>query len=124
MAAKIIAFPDKSVPNASEIENVIREWIFQLSEEQDFIDTVAGRMMSFIMNYTDKWVEPTFDLVVPSTLSRDDRKTLLESIEKGVDDTARQVQEMINRIIIERFFLEVDIYEYRKKEPHLVLSSK
>lgn len=124
MAAKIIAFPDKSMPNATEIENVIREWLFRLSEDQEFIDTVADRMMSFIMNYTDKWVEPTFDLVVPPTLSREDRKTLLESIEKGVDDTARQVQEMVNRIIIERFFLEVDMYQSRKKEPHLVLSGK
>ncbi|MBP2636765.1 MAG: hypothetical protein H6Q72_2672 [Firmicutes bacterium] len=124
MAAKIIAFPDQSVPNATEIENVIREWLSRLSEDQEFIDTVADRMMSFIMNYTDKWVEPTFDLVVPPTLSREDRKTLLESIEKGVDDTARQVQEMVNRIIIERFFLEVDMYQSRKKEPHLVLSGK
>lgn len=124
MAAKIIAFPDKSVPSATEIENVIREWLLHLSEDQEFIDTVAERMMNFIMNYTDKWVEPTFDLVVPATLSHEDRKTLLESIEKGVDDTARQVQEMVNRIIIERFFLEVDIYQSRKKEPHLVLSGK
>jgi len=124
LAAKIIAFPDQSVPNATEIENVIREWLSRLSEDQEFIDTVADRMMSFIMNYTDKWVEPTFDLVVPPTLSREDRKTLLESIEKGVDDTARQVQEMVNRIIIERFFLEVDMYQSRKKEPHLVLSGK
>lgn len=124
MAAKVIAFPDKSEPNISEIEKVIRVWLLQLSEDQDFIDTVADRMISFIINYTDKWVEPTFDLVVPPTLSFEDRKSLVASIEKGVDDTARQVQEMVNRIIIERFLLEVDIYNSKKKDPHLVLSGK
>lgn len=124
MAAEIIPFPDKSEPNLTEIEKVIRQWLLQLSDEPDFIETIAGRMMSFIANYTDKWVEPTFDLVVPPSLSLEDRRNLLISVEKGVDDLAGQVQEMVNRIIIERFFFEVEYYERQTKGNHLVLNGK
>lgn len=124
MAAKIVAFPNKSEPNLPEIEKVVREWLLQISEEQEFIDTIANRMMTFITNYTEQWVEPTFDLAVPAEFSREDRQVLLNSVEKGIDDMARQVQEMVNRIIVERFFLEVDLYNSQKKEPYLVLSSK
>lgn len=124
MAAKILAFPNKSEPDFSEIEGVVREWLLKIDNDQEFIDAVAGRMMSFIADYTDQWVEPTFDLVVPSTLSLEDRQALLLSIEKGIDDMAGQIQEMVNRIIVERFFLEVDIYHNQKKAPHLVLAGK
>ena len=124
MAAKLIPFPDRSEPDLTEIETVIRQWLLYMSDETDFIETVAERMMSFIANYTDKWIEPTFDLVVPSTLSLEDRRNLLTSIEKGVDDLSGQVQEMVNRIIIERFFFEVEFYESQKKGNFLVLSGK
>jgi hypothetical protein len=117
MAAKVIAFPGKTGPKATEIEEVVRQWLLQLSGEQDFIDTIAERMMNFITNYTDQWVEPTFDLVVPATLLLEDRKALLASVEKGIDDTAGQVQEMINRIIIVDFFLRSIFITAGKESP-------
>lgn len=115
MAAKVIPFPTQSEPNLTEIEILIREWLFNISEEHDFIEHVATRMMSFISNYANKWFEPTFNLAVPPTLTLEERKTLAVSIETGVDDTAKQVQEMVNKIIVERFFLEVEMYESREK---------
>ncbi|MBP2662192.1 MAG: hypothetical protein H6Q71_140 [Firmicutes bacterium] len=115
MAAKVIPFPTQSEPNLTEIEILIREWLFNISEEHDFIEHVATRMMSFISNYANKWFEPTFNLAVPPTLTLEERKTLVVSIETGVDDTAKQVQEMVNKIIVERFFLEVEMYESREK---------
>lgn len=115
LAAQVILFPAKSEPNLTEIEKLIREWLFNMSEDQDFIDTVASRLMSFINNYANKWFEPTFNLVVPSTLTLEERKALWVSIETGVDETGKQVQEMINKIIVERFFLEIEIYESKKR---------
>jgi len=115
LAAKVIPFPTQSEPNLTEIEILIREWLFNISEEHDFIEHVATRMMSFISNYANKWFEPTFNLAVPPTLTLEERKTLVVSIETGVDDTAKQVQEMVNKIIVERFFLEVEMYESREK---------
>lgn len=124
MGAKIIPFPAKSEPNLPEIEKVIRGWLFNISEEPEFIDTVAGRMMSFINNYTNKWFEPVFDVMVPPAFTPEEKKTLVAAIEAGVDKTAREVQEMINRIIIERFFLEVEIYEGRQKGTHIRQNGK
>jgi len=115
LVAKVIPFPTQSEPNLTEIEMLIREWLFNISEEHDFIEHVATRMMSFISNYANKWFEPTFNLPVPPTLTLEERKTLVASIETGVDDTAKQVQEMVNKIIVERFFLEVEMYESREK---------
>ena len=115
MTAKVIPFPDRSEPNLSEIEQLIRSWLLNIAEDPEFVEQVAGRMMSFIQGYANKWFEPAFNLVVPPTLSLEERKALWRSIETGVDETARQVQEMINRIIVERFFLEVELYERREQ---------
>ncbi len=124
MVAKVIPFPDKYEPNIPEIEKLMREWLCNVSDEHNFIDTVAARMMSFIQNYANTWFEPNFNLSVPPTLTFEERKALIASIETGVDETARQAQEMVNRIIIERFLLEIEIYETSKNQTHFSLNGK
>lgn len=115
MEAKIIPFPDKFKPNLAEIEKIIRGWLLDISAEPEFIDTVTVRMMSFINDYTNKWFEPVFNLAVPPTLTPEEKKALAASIDAGVVETAIEIQEMIHKIIVERFFLEVEIYESQVK---------
>jgi hypothetical protein len=115
LAAKVIPFPQKSEINLTEIEWLIRKWLIEMSENCDLIEHVTERMMSFIDKYTNKWFEPTFNLAVPPHFTQEEASALLVSIEEGVDNTASQVHEMINRIIVERFFLEIEIYESLKK---------
>jgi hypothetical protein len=111
MAARIIPFPKASEPNISEIERLIRLWLAEMSDSRDFVETITARMMAFINKYTNRTFEPVFNLAVPPGLSPAQMRSLVVSIETGVDNTAIQVQEMINRIIVERLFLEVEIYE-------------
>lgn len=111
MAAEVIPFPQKSEFNLTEIEQFFRKWLSELSGDSELIEHVTARMMAFVDKYTNKWFEPTFNLAVPSHLTQEEVQKLLTTIEKGVDDSANQVHEMINRIIVERFFLEVEIYE-------------
>ena len=115
MAAKVIPFPKTSGPDLNEIEKLIRLWLTEMSESRDFVDTIAARMMTFIDAYASKTFEPIFNLAAPPHLSAEERHSLLVSIETGVDNTAVQVQEMVNRIIVERLFLEVEIYESAQK---------
>ncbi len=117
MSANVIPFPQRSEPNLTEIEKLIRQWLVEMSSNNDLIEHVAGRMMAFINKYTNKIFEPTFNLAVPPNLTEEEVKALLFSIEKGVDNTADQVHRMINEIIVERFFLEIDMYESSHKEP-------
>ncbi len=113
MTAKVIPFPKKPGQNLTEIERLMRKWLAEISENKDLIEYVTNRMMIFIKKYASQSFEPTFNLPVPPNFSKEEAEALLRSIEKGVDDTAGQVQEMINKIIIERFFLEIEIYESR-----------
>ena len=111
MAARIIPFPKASEPNISEIERLIRLWLAEMSDSRDFVETITARMLAFINQYANWTFEPVFNLAVPSGLSPAEMRSLVVSIETGVDNTAIQVQEMVNRIIVERLFLEVEIYE-------------
>lgn len=113
MSASIIPFPRKPAQNAVELEKIMRRWLAELSTDPDLIETVVTRMLTFIEQYASKPFEPVFDLPVPRDLSQEETEALLEAIEKGTDAMARQVQQMINEIIIERFFLEVEIYKTR-----------
>lgn len=113
MSASIIPFPRKPDQNAAELEKIMRRWLDELSTDSELIETVVTRMLTFIEQYACKPFEPVFDLPVPRDLSQAETEALLEAIEKGTDAMARQVQQMINEIIIERFFLEVEIYKTR-----------
>lgn len=113
MSASIIPFPRKPDQNAAELEKIMRRWLAELSTDPELIEAVVARMLTFIEQYASKSFEPVFDLPVPRDLSQAETEALLEAIEKGTDAMARQVQQMINEIIIERFFLEVEIYKTR-----------
>ena len=114
MAASIIPFPKNHDQNLPEVEQLIRQWLTEMAASSDAVENIAERMMVFINKYATKEFEPTFDLPVPPNVSAEQAQALLASIEKGIDTTAQEVQEMINRIIIERLFLELEIYENRK----------
>ena len=113
MAASVILFPKKPEPNLSEVEKLIRKWLTKMSASSDATEHIVERMVFFIDKYASKTFEPTFDLPVPPNLSKGQAEALLSAIEKGIDTTALEVEEMINRIIIERFYLEMEIYENR-----------
>ncbi|QJW45450.1 hypothetical protein HA075_06260 [bacterium BFN5] len=111
MAAKVVPFPQRTGYSITEVEALIRKWLAELSANEDLIETVTTRMVAFIDHYANSWFEPTFDLPVPTNFSQAEAQAMLTAIENGMDHTARQVQMMMNRIIIERFFLEIDLYE-------------
>ncbi|HWR44995.1 hypothetical protein [Sporomusa sp.] len=116
MAATIIPFPKKQGQDLTQVELLIRKWLSKLSNNNDLTECVVERMMLYVGQYGNKLFEPTFNLPVPPNFSKEEAEAMLCSIEKGVDDIAVQVQEMISRIIIERFFLEIELYENRQGE--------
>ena len=111
MAATIVPFPAKVEQDTNEVDKLIRKWLDGITTDPDMIDSVATRMMTFITTYASETFEPSFNLVVPPGFSQENTDALLKSLEKGVNGIADQVQQMVNRIIIERFFLEVQLYE-------------
>lgn len=114
MSASIIPFPKKADQNLTELEKIMRRWLSELSTNPDLIECVVKRMLNFIERYASKSFEPVFDLPVPRNLSKEETEALLLSIERGTDNTAQQVHQMINEIIVERFFLEIEIYKNRE----------
>jgi hypothetical protein len=119
LTAKIIPFPKKPEPKLTEIENLIRRWLAAMSADHDLTGYVVNRMLFFIDKYASGSFEPVFNLPAPPNLSKTEAEALVLSIQKGVDNTANQVHEMINKIIIERFFLEIEIYKNQKKDSAL-----
>lgn len=114
MVAKVVPFPQKTGYNVTEVEDLIRKWLVELSSNEDLIETVTTRMVRFIDTYANSWFEPIFNLPVPANFSQNEAEAILAAIEKGMDHTASQVQMMINKIIVERFFLEIELYEKHK----------
>lgn len=116
MAATMIPFPRRSEQTSSEIEQVIRKWLNKISADYDLVNHVTERMLVFINQYACKTFEPAFNLPAPANMSAKEADAMLLSIQEGVDQAAEQVQEMINRIIVERFFLEIELYELARNE--------
>lgn len=114
MAARIVPFPARS--GQTEVMERIRRYLAELSSDQELINTVAAKMKLFIDRYADKDFTPAFDLAVPAGISPREAQALLRSVEKGVDAAVGQFDRMICEIIVERMFLEIELYEQRKKE--------
>lgn len=117
----MIPFPRKSEQKAEEIEQVIRKWLNKMSADHDCVNHVTERMLIFINQYACKIFEPAFNLPAPANMSEKEAEAMLLSIQEGVDQAAEQVQEMINRIIVERFFLEIELYELQRTEKKVKL---
>lgn len=114
MTAKIVPFPVYTEKPWEEVDRHIRAYLAELSADKEFINYVGNRMNNYIKNYASKSFAPTFNLIVPPNLSADQADALLSSLDKGVQDTAEEVQDMIRKIIIERLNLEIKLYTYRK----------
>ena len=116
MTARIVPFPANAGQDRDEVEILLRKWLAELSPDSRFVNGVTERMLSFINNYASKTFEPAFNLAAPANMSEQEAAALLQSIEQGVGQSAREVQEMINRIIVERFLLEVELYNMRNNK--------
>ncbi len=116
MAATVIPFPTKKAQDLSQVESLIRKWLSKLSHNSEMTEYIVERMLVYVDQYGSRLFEPAFNLPVPPNFTQAEAEALLGSIESGVDDIAVQVQEMVSRIIIERFFLEIELYENRSGE--------
>jgi len=116
LTAKIVFFPaPKQIENSwEEVNTHIRAYLMEIEANQDFINFVGNRMKDFVEKYASKSFEPHFNLTVPPNLSQEQADALLISIDKGIQDTAEEVQDMISKIIIERLQLEIEIYQSQK----------
>ena len=116
MTTKIIPFPHKLDPGVTDIEGVIKNWLAVVSTDEKLNEQVLKRMIDYITEYTSNYFEPKFDLPIPSFLTEAQTKAIVQSVEKGIDDTVFQVQEMVNKIIVERFFLEIELYQAHTRQ--------
>ncbi|MDU4961060.1 MAG: hypothetical protein E6X17_10440 [Sporomusaceae bacterium] len=111
MAASVIMFPKRTQPSESELEGLLRKWLTELEADEAVAGAVTARMLAYIEQYAARSFQPAFNLPVPPGFSPVQAEALLQAIETGMDNVAREVQELINRIIIERFFLELELCE-------------
>lgn len=114
MIGKIVPFPIAKESPAEELDTYIRAYLNEMIADKDFINVVANRMKNFIEKYATSSFEPTFTLVVPPNLSREQADVLLASIDEGIQATAKEVQEMMRKIIFERLELEIQLYNSKK----------
>lgn len=116
LTTKIIPFPHRLDLGVMDIEGVIKKWLAAVSTDEELNEQVLKRMIDYITEYTSNYFEPKFDLPIPAFLTEAQTQAIVQSVEKGIDDTAFQVQEMVNKIIVERFFLEIELYQAQKRQ--------
>ena len=116
LSAKIIPFPTPLQTKSpwEEVDRHIKAYLTEIAVDSDFTNYVSNRMQAFVEKYASKSFEPAFNLIVPPNLSREQADALLVSIDKGYQNTADEVQDMISKIIIERLNLEIEIYTSQK----------
>ncbi|CUH97365.1 hypothetical protein P22_3493 [Propionispora sp. 2/2-37] len=115
MTAKVVTFPTQTEQLAEEMDRMIRIYLFELTGNKDLVRHVGDRMKDFISKYATKTFEPCFHLAVPAGMPQQQIDRLLASVDEGFQKNALEVQEMINKIIFERLYLEIELYDNMRK---------
>lgn len=116
MPAKVILFPSPNQQTLDEIDWRIRACLAAMELDENLINHVSGRMKNYIAKYASVTFDCNFNLAVPINMSEKEKNALLHSVDTGITATAAQVQEMVNKIIMERILLEIEIYEDRESQ--------
>ena len=111
MTAKIITFPKDSEQIGDKFDRLVRVYLTEMTADSDLVDYVGDRMKTFVEKYANICFEPTLNLELPPNMSQEQVEALFSSVEEGVQNHITQVQEMVNNIIFERLYLEVQIYK-------------
>lgn len=100
--AEIIQFPTAAVRNSIEMKKVIKEYLIQYTDNMELIEHVVER----VTNYIAEYLNPEFNFQMPSSMAAEDLEEFQKSLKK-------QVQDMINPIILERILTEMDLFKMK-----------
>ena len=114
MDTKVILFPLREKAPWDTADEYIRNYLSKITTDKTFINHISQRMRHYIEKYAHKSFEPTFDFVVPPDFSQEYADAMVAALDAGIQAVALEVQDMMRKIIIERLFFEIEIYENYK----------
>lgn len=121
MSAQVILFPKRSESKVTEIELLIRGWLAQVTADDQLHEYVVDRMKTFLEQYVNKSFEPVFNLPALPNCSTEEMENVIGAINAGVDNAVQEINIMVNKIIVERFFLEIENYRLLKQSQMLTV---
>lgn len=121
MPAQLIEFPSTKVQLPSEneriladVDRLIRLTLNSMNLDEELINHVAERIRDFVEKYASVTFNCRFDLAVPHCTTQEEKAVMQTCLDKGIEGLAAQVQGMVNKIIMERVMLEIEMFQERR----------
>ena len=73
-------------------------------------DEVLGQMKAVFQRYNVKFNVP---LELPANLSEEERQAVSLSVERAFADYEKQLQDLMNNILLERLQIEIELYKFK-----------
>jgi hypothetical protein len=113
MNSNVIEFPTRAVRDWIGYEKVIQGDMQKGGASPEMIQEVCARMKEAFQKFA---VPFEFRIQMPA-LPEDLRLAVEESINKALKQFREEIHEYTHRLILDRFQLEVDLYNLRHEEP-------
>ena len=106
----LIEFPSQTVQGWTKIEHTLREIFSKAAAPAEMQDEVLGQMKAVFQRYNVKFSVP---LELPANLSEEERQAVSSLVERAFADYERQLQDLMNNILLERLQIEIKLYKFR-----------
>jgi len=109
----IIKFPTKQVRDKASIEKTIQDILKQTPLSQEMIDELTERHLGIWERYKCEF--PTnFSIPFPASSTEDEQKNIIKSLELGIKDFEKSLNDHMNALILERINAESRLYAFEK----------
>lgn len=107
--SEIINFPTKAVRDNMLVEKTIKDILDKTPANEETKKEIINRVVEIFNMYQCEF-SPVFDLSLPDTITEDEKRKLLKSIENSYKEFEKALHDHMNKIIFERIQAEIKIY--------------
>ncbi|HUL30815.1 MAG TPA: hypothetical protein VLZ03_10220 [Thermodesulfobacteriota bacterium] len=113
MSSTIIKFPTATARSWIEFEKLFRDLLESQGMAPAMIDGVCGRMRD---SWKNLYAQISFAFEIPPGLPDWAEEALNNSVQKATKSLTDQIHEYLNRVLLDRLLLEIELYRLRHGE--------
>jgi hypothetical protein len=110
MMGDIIEFPTKATQEWAGIERTLREIFREAVAPKEMQDEVLAQMKEVFERYN---VQFNVALELPGNLPKDQSAAVSSAVSSAFADYEKQLHDFMNRILLERLQIEIELYKLR-----------
>ncbi len=106
----VIEFPSQTLQEWAGIERTLRKTFNEANASTEMQNEILIKMKEVFQRYNVKFTIP---IALPKALHEQQKEAIVSSIEQALDNYQKQLNDLMNHVILDRLLLEIELYKLR-----------